>query len=803
MLGAIIGDIVGSRFEWNNIKTKDFELMNYHCNVTDDSIMSLAIAKAILESDAQYNRIEAYAVRFMQELGRKYPDAGYGSNFFSWLHEDNPKPYNSFGNGAAMRVSACGFAAKSLEEAQELAEKVTEVSHNHPESIKAAKAVASAIYMAMQGSNMLEIQDYITKNYYKIDFTLDSIRDTYKFDVSCQGSVPQAFAAFFESTSFEDAIRNAISIGGDSDTIGAITGSMAEAYYGIPADIRKLGLTYLKDDLLKILVDFENVFSPKAEVHSGVSHYPVKRGMDMVVEGEDREQIMIEAVKTADSDVKFDDETPEVTSQKLFTHLYGAASILHGYVAKENYRSYLIPLLFYKRISDVYDEETEECIRQYGEEGAAFMGGTAHTFKIPDGCHWKDIRNVSENVGKAIADALVKIEQANPHTLGGVFSSFDDAEWANKIILSDELLKNLIEHMSKISVGNNDYSADVMGDAYEYLLKQFAENAKKNGGEFYTPRAVVKLLVMILDPKPGETVYDPSCGTGGMLIESIRHMNNKQLSYGKIFGQEINMTTSAIARMNLYLHGAHDFKIEQGDTLRNPRFIKSGKLQTFDNVIANPPFGLSEWGASAFETDQYGRNIWGCTTDSNADFAWIQHMVTSMDPQNGKCVVVMPQGVLFHGGKEGEIRKKLIQSDKVEAVITFVGGLFFGAGVSACVVCMNNNKPSDHRGKVLLIDGSTIYTAKRAQNIMSDEDVNKAFKLYEDYTDVVGFSKVVTMDDLEAHDYTLSVNTYIEKPAAPPMDPAKVKKEYFEALEEVKTCEAKLYELLKEGGYLE
>lgn len=508
MLGAIIGDIVGSRFEWNNIKTKDFEFMNYHCNITDDSVMSLAIAKAILECDDQYRRIEIYAVKIMQELGRKYPDAGYGSNFYAWLHEDNPKPYNSYGNGAAMRVSACGFAAKSLEEAKELAVKVTEVSHNHPESLKAAEAVASAVYMAMHGSNMLEIQDYITKNYYKIDFTLDSIRDSYKFDVSCQGSVPQAFAAFFESTSFEDAIRNAISIGGDSDTIGAITGSLAEAYYGIPVDIRKLGLTYLKEDLLKILVDFENVFSPKAEVQTKVSNYPVQRNMDMVIEGENREQIMIESFKTAEMDVKVAPENPEVTSQKLFSHLYGAASILHGYVAKENYRSYLIPLLFFKRISDVYDEETEECIRQYGEEGAAFMGGTAHTFKIPDGCHWKDIRNVSENVGKAIADALVRTEQANPHTLGGVFSSFDDAEWANKIILSDELLKNLIEHMSKISVGNNDYSADVMGDAYEYLLKQFAENAKKNGGEFYTPRAVVKLLVKILDPKPGETVYE-------------------------------------------------------------------------------------------------------------------------------------------------------------------------------------------------------------------------------------------------------------------------------------------------------
>ena len=803
MLGAIIGDIVGSRFEWNNVKSKDFDFLTYRCKLTDDSIMSLAIAKAILECDGQYRRLEAYAIKWMQTLGRKYPDAGYGGNFYNWLHNDNPQPYNSFGNGAAMRVSACGFAARSLDEAKQLARKVTEVSHNHPESIKAAEAVASAIYLAMQGENMLDIQDYITSNYYKIDFTLDSIRDRYEFDVSCQGSVPQSFAAFFESTSFEDAIRNAISIGGDSDTIAAITGSMAEAYYGIPSDIRKLGLTYLKEDLLRILVDFENVFTPKAEISSEVSNYPVQRNVDYVVTGNDREQLMIESFAVADADSNAGAENPETTSQKLFSHLYGAASILHGYVAKENYRSYLIPLLFFKRISDVYDEETEECIRQFGEEGAAFMGGTAHTFKIPDGCHWKDIKNVSENVGKAIADALANIEQANPRTLGDVFSSFDDADWANKTILSDELMKNLVEHMSKIRVGNEDYSADVMGDAYEYLLKQFAENAKKNGGEFYTPRAVVKLLVKILDPQPGETVYDPSCGTCGMLIESIRHMNNKQMTYGKIFGQEINMTTSAIARMNLYLHGAHDFKIEQGDTLRNPRFLKAGTIQTFDNVIANPPFGLSEWGAHAFEVDQYGRNIWGCPTDSNADFAWIQHMVKSMDPKNGKCVVIMPQGVLFHGGKEGAIREKLIHSDKVEAVITFVGGLFFGAGVSACVLCLNNDKPAEHKGKVLLIDGSTIYTAKRAQNILSEENVDQLYKLYCDYVDVIGFSKVVTMEELEEKQFTLSVNAYIERPPVPPVDPERVKEQYFTAVDEVRECEDKLIRLLKEGGYIE
>lgn len=802
MLGAIIGDIVGSRFERHNIKTKEFEFLTYRCEPTDDSIMSLAIAKALLEAQKEGSDLGATAVKCMQEVGRPYPHCGYGGHFRQWIYSDNPQPYNSYGNGSAMRVSACGFAASSLEEAIELSRKVTEVTHNHPEGIKGAEAAAVAIYLARTGRSLLEIQDYINKHYYKIDFKLDDIREAYDFDVSCQGSVPQALEAFFESTSFEDAIRNAISIGGDSDTIAAITGGIAEAYYGIPTALRDHALTFLDERLLNILAEFESKYPSKVEITTNATSYTIaSRGE--VPAGKDRSEMLNAAHEQGKKTEKsIQKEVVETSPQLLFRKLYAAASILHGHVEKAAYRTYLIPLLFFKRISDVYDEETAEAVALYGEDGAKFMGEDAHTFKIPDGYHWNDIRNATENVGKVIADTLAKIEQENPQSLGGVFSSFDDAAWANKITLPDELLKNLIEKMSEINVGNKSYSADVMGDAYEYLLKQFAEDAKKNGGQFYTPRSVVKLLVKILDPKPGETVYDPTCGTGGMLIESIRHMNNQQMSYGRIFGQEINLTTSAIARMNLYLHGAHDFAIEQGDTLRHPKFFKGGKIKTFDNVIANPPFGLSGWGADAFETDQYGRNFWGSPSDSNADFAWIQHMVASMDPIHGKCAVIMPQGVLFHGGNEGEIRKKLIQSDKIEAVITFVGGLFFGAGVSACALFLNNDKPAAHRGKVLLIDGSKIYTAKRAQNIMSEEDVEKAYQLYVDYADVVDYSKVVTLDDLAAHGYTLSVNTYIEKTAAPTMDPAKVREEYFAALENVKACEDKLYQLLKEGGYL-
>ena len=261
MLGAIIGDIAGSRFEWLNIKKKEFELLSSgRCKPTDDSVMSLAVAKAILLCENDYTCLDKQTIFCMQELGRLYPDAGYGGKFRQWLYDENPQPYYSFGNGAAMRVNPCGFAASTLDEALSLADAVTKVTHDHPEGMKAAEATSSAIYLARSGMSMPELRDYIEANYYKIDFTLDAIRMTYSFDVTCQGSVPQAFEAFFESTGFEDAIRNAVSIGGDSDTIAAITGGLAEAYYGIPADLRRQALTFLDKTQLDILSAFESKF---------------------------------------------------------------------------------------------------------------------------------------------------------------------------------------------------------------------------------------------------------------------------------------------------------------------------------------------------------------------------------------------------------------------------------------------------------------------------------------------------------------------------------------------------------------
>ena len=704
-----------------------------------------------------------------------------------------------------MRVSPCGFAAHSLDEAVSLARAVTKVTHNHPEGMKAAEAVSSAIFMARSGKSMFEIRDYIESKFYKIDFTLDSIRPDYSFDVSCQGSVPQALEAFFESVDFEDAIRNAISIGGDSDTIAAITGGIAEAYYGIPTELRKLALTFLDKTQLDILNAFESKYGMVVEkaVAKNVSR-PVTFSPEAKEDGADRQMSMFAAMDAADKAQHSTDTVDrETTANQLYSHLFEACNILRGPIDQDDYKSYVIPILFFKRLSDVYDEETADNELKYGEDIVFYPEEELHAFVIPEGCHWKDVRETSEDVGKAIVDAMMGIEHANPDTLAGLFSSFDDANWTDKTKLDDERLKNLVEHMSSLPVGNRNYSADVMGDAYEYLIKKFADLSKKNAGEFYTPRSVVKLMVRLLQPKSGESVYDPACGTGGMLIEAIRNMDDEKASYGKIYGQEKNLSTSAIARMNLFLHGAKEFKIVREDTLRKPMFIHNGQLQQFDCVLANPPFGLNHWGADVFEGDQWGRNLWGSPTDSNADYAWLQHMYKSMRPGKGRCAVVMPQGVLFHGGREGAIRQKMIETDCIECVITLVGNLFYGAGVSACILFLNNNKPLAHRGKICMIDATNIYTAQRAKNVMTEADTDQVYRLWQDYKDMIDKCAIVDLDTIREKDYTLSVNTYIEKTPAPPIDPKKARAEFFAALKEVQESEAALMKLLKEGGYID
>ncbi len=492
----------------------------------------------------------------------------------------------------------------------------------------------------------------------------------------------------------------------------------------------------------------------------------------------------------------------ETTSQELYNHLYEACNILRGPINQDDYKSYVTPILFFKRLSDVYDEETEKALSESDGDFEYANFPENHRFIIPDDCHWNDIREKTENIGSAIVTAMTRIERANPDTLHGVFSSFDDANWTDKGKLSDSRLKDLVEHMSKINVGNNNYSADIMGDSYEYLIKKFADMSKKNAGEFYTPRIIVKLLVKILAPKAGETVYDPTCGTGGMLIEAIRYMHNDKKTYGKIYGQEKNLSTSAIARMNLFLHGAEDFKIVQGDTLRNPNFMQMGQLATFDCVIANPPFSLDNWGADIFESDIYGRNLWGTPPPTNGDYAWVQHMVKSMAIKTGRCAVVLPLGVLYRENREYGIRKALIESDKLECVISLVENLFYGATIPTCLLIFRNEKLESRKGMICLIDASKIYTPQRAQNIMTENDIEYVYKLYSDFSDVEATVKVVSIDDIREKDYSLSVNRYIEKNQEATASLSFARKKFFSTMDNLFASEAKLKELLIEGGYI-
>ena len=483
--------------------------------------------------------------------------------------------------------------------------------------------------------------------------------------------------------------------------------------------------------------------------------------------------------------------------QNLYNFLFEACNILRGPVSQDNFKDYITPILYFKRISDVYDEETQAALDESGGDKEYASLPEQHRFVIPDGCHWIDIRERTENLGAAIVGAMRGIELANPDTLYGVLSVFSAQKWTDKKNLSDSKIRDLLEHLSTRRLGNKDYPADLMGDAYEVLLKKFADDSKAKAGEFYTPRPVVNLLIRILDPKPGETVYDPACGSGGMLIEAIHHMHHDNLCCGSIFGQEKNVVNAAIAKMNLFLHGASDFNVMQGDTLRSPKILQGSEIAKFDCVIANPPFSLEKWGATEWSSDKFGRNIWGTPSDSCGDYAWIQHMVKSMAPGNSRMAVVMPQGILFRGNEDGRIREKMIKSDLIEAIVTLGDKLFYGTGLSPCFLILRRMKPAERSARILMIDATKILTQKRAQNILSPEDVDHIYQLYLDYKDVEDYSKVVTLKEIEDKEFNLSPNLYINyhREAVRPYE--EVKREFLEAIEAVKLAEQEFTRLIE------
>lgn len=453
-------------------------------------------------------------------------------------------------------------------------------------------------------------------------------------------------------------------------------------------------------------------------------------------------------------------QSEKITLSQLEQYLSKAAWILKGPVDASDFKVYIFPLLFFKRISDVYDEEFQIALEESGGDTEYATLPEFHRFEIPEGCHWKDVRETTSNIGLAIEQALRGIEQANQAYLYGIFG---DAQWSNKNKLSDRLLIDLIEHFSQYKLSNSTVDSDLLGQSYEYLIKHFADLTNKKAGEFYTPRSVVHLLGLILDPHEGETIYDPACGTGGMLLECVDHLKDNKEDYRtlKLFGQEKNLTSSSIARMNMFLHGIEDFQIVRGDTLRNPAFEADG-LKTFDCVIANPPFSLKEWGAENWANDPYGRNIAGVPPQGNGDMAWVQHMIKSMN-STGRMTVVLPHGALFRKGAEGKIREALLKQDLLEAVIGLGPNIFYGTQLAACIMVFRQNKEAAKKSKVLFIDASEQVRVGRAQNYLEPAHVQQIYDWYKNFSDVENYVKVATLDDLKENDYNLNIPLYVEK----------------------------------------
>lgn len=451
----------------------------------------------------------------------------------------------------------------------------------------------------------------------------------------------------------------------------------------------------------------------------------------------------------------------KLTLSQLEQYLSKAAWILKGPVDASDFKVYIFPLLFYKRLSDVYDEEYQIALAESDGDTEYASLPEFHRFEIPKECHWNDIREKTTNVGQAIEKAFRGIEQSNQELLYGIFG---DAQWSNKNKLSDRLLIDLIEHFSQHTLSNSLVDPDILGQAYEYLIKHFADLTNKKAGEFYTPRSVVHLLGLILDPHEGESVYDPACGTGGMLLECVNHLLESKEDYRTLtlYGQEKNLTSSSIARMNMFLHGIEDFNIVRGDTLRNPAFFAADGLKTFDCVIANPPFSLDDWGSENWVNDPFGRNIAGVPPKGNGDMAWVQHMIKSMN-STGRMTVVLPHGTLFRKGAEGRIREELLKQDLLEAVIGLGSNIFYGTQLAACVMVFKQNKSSDKKGKVLFIDGSDQVRVGRAQNFLEPDHVRQLFDWYKGFKEVENFAKVVTLNDIAENEFNLNIPLYVEK----------------------------------------
>ena len=461
--------------------------------------------------------------------------------------------------------------------------------------------------------------------------------------------------------------------------------------------------------------------------------------------------------------------TQQITLDELERYLWQAAVDLRGQIDAAAYKDYIFPLVFFKRICDVRDEEYAGYEQEGGKEFADMMMQDS-PIQIPMEAHWNVVFNTSENIGQALVDAFRQIELANPgkkidgRVVGGLEGIFGDkAIWTNKNKMPDAIIRNLLNSFNKLTLSLAACPADEMGTGYEYLIGKFADDAGHTAQEFYTNRTVVELMAEILQLKPHESIYDPTCGSGGMLIKSLTYLKDKGEEWRdvKVFGQEINAGTSAIARMNLYLHGIHDFSIVNDDTLQRPAFIKNGRVQQFDVVLANPPYSIKQWNREAFEHDKYGRNFLGTPPQGRADYAFFQHILASMDEKTGRCAILFPHGVLFRK-EEMELRRALVEADLVECVIGIGRNLFFNSCMDACIIICKTQK-GDRKNKVLFINAKEEVTRKNAESYLEPKHIARIKSSYEAFENEEGFAQVATKEEILGNNAKLSIALYVKR----------------------------------------
>ena len=450
-----------------------------------------------------------------------------------------------------------------------------------------------------------------------------------------------------------------------------------------------------------------------------------------------------------------------LTRERLEAHLWAAADILRGSIDSSDYKNFIFGLLFLKRLSDRFEEECEEL----RNEGVDPEDPDEHQFFVPKRARWPEILKAATGLGEVLNKASAALEEANP-TLEGVLAGIDynDERKLGDARQRDSILARLVQHFATLNLRNDNLSEpDMLGRAYEYLIEKFADDAGKKGGEFYTPNMVVRLIVELLEPKEGMRICDPTVGSGGMLIQCAKYIaghggNARNVS---LFGQEKNLGTWAICKMNMLLHGLPDARIEKGDTIRDPKLLQDGELMLFDRVIANPPFSLDAWGRETAESDAYGRFRFGVPPKTKGDLAFVQHMVASLNV-HGKMAVVMPHGVLFRGAAEGTIRKGMLEEDLFEAVIGLPPNLFYGTGIPAAILVLNRQKPKARRGKVLFVEASREFREGTNQNYLRDEDVEKIAKTVLAFDDVERYAHAVPVDEIAKNDFNLNISRYVD-----------------------------------------